>query len=151
MHEELILVYIIDGFSFGLPLSSVERIVRAVAVTPLPDAPDTILGVINVQGHVIPVVNMRLKLRLKNRVISVEDKFIIARTAEQMVVLVVDKVEGVVERPIAEITFGEAVDAGMKNLEGIVKLDDVPVPIHNLDSLLSTEAGSYLDANIGRM
>ena len=42
-----ILVYTIDGFSYGLQLSRVVRIVRAVAVTPVPDAAETILGVIN--------------------------------------------------------------------------------------------------------
>ncbi|MBI9108374.1 MAG: chemotaxis protein CheW [Spirochaetales bacterium] len=147
IREELVLIYTIDGLSFGLPLSSVERIVRSVTVTPLPDAPNTILGVIIVQGRIIPVVNMRLKLRLRSRAVSIKDKFIIAGTGNLMVVLVADEVEGVVKRPLEKVATGEEADAWMKSLEGIVKLDDVPVPIHNLDCFLSEEAVSYSDAD----
>jgi purine-binding chemotaxis protein CheW len=37
----------------------VERIVRVVEVTPLPKAPEIVLGVVNVQGQIIPVINIR--------------------------------------------------------------------------------------------
>ena len=143
----LILVYTIDGFSFGLPLSSVDRIVRAVAVTPLSDAPDSILGVINVQGRIIPVVNTRMILRLKSREIAVEDKFILARTAELVMVIVADTVEGVVERPWAEVIAREGPNSRNDNLKGIVKLDGIPVPIHDLNRFLSTEAWAHKDAD----
>ncbi|MFQ5632726.1 MAG: chemotaxis protein CheW, partial [bacterium] len=58
------LVFTIDDQQFGLPMSQVERIIRAVEVRPVPEAPDYINGVINMQGRVIPVVNLRKRFRL---------------------------------------------------------------------------------------
>ena len=141
-----ILFYTINGTSYGLPLSSVVRVIRAVAITPLPEAPDTVLGVINVQGRIIPVVNMRLKLRLKNRAVDIEDKLIIARTSISMVALAVDAVEGVVKHSDAEVTKGDEVLAGLENLVCVIKLNDTPIPIHDLDRFLSPELKGYMHA-----
>jgi purine-binding chemotaxis protein CheW len=52
-------VFSLDAQPFALPLAVVERVVRAVAVTPLPRMPQIILGVINLQGRIIPVINLR--------------------------------------------------------------------------------------------
>ena len=56
---KLILVFALDEPRYALPLSAVERVVRAVEITPLPNAPAIIQGAINVQGAIIPVVNIR--------------------------------------------------------------------------------------------
>src|SRR3712207_6774571 len=90
-------VFTLDEHGYALPLSFVERIVRAVEVTPLPKAPEIVLGVINVQGRVIPVVNIRKRFRLPEREIELSDQFIIARTAKRTIALVVDAVGGVAE------------------------------------------------------
>jgi len=59
-----ILVFILDEQRYGLDLDAVDRVVRAVAVTLLPDAPEVVLGIINVQGRIVPVINMRNCFRL---------------------------------------------------------------------------------------
>ena len=51
---------------YGLHLSAVDSVVRAVDITPLPQEPDIVLGVVNVRGRVIPVINLHeLGQRLK--------------------------------------------------------------------------------------
>ena len=140
-----ILVYTIDAQAYGLFLDDVERTVRAVAVTPLPDAPETILGAINAQGRVMPVVNMRRKLQLPGREVALADQFIVARTRKRMVALVVDSVEGVIERPKAEVITGEDVVPGLENLKGIMRLDDALILIYDLDRFLFAEEERCLD------
>ena len=140
-----ILVYRIGEQGYGLFLSDVDRTVRAVAVTPLLDAPEMIMGVINAQGRVMSVVNMRRKLQLPGRDVALDDQFIIARTTKRMVALVVDSVEGVIERSKAEIVAGEEVVPGLENLKGIIKLDDALILIHDLDRFLFAEEERGLD------
>ena len=54
-----LVVFTVDDQHYALDLVSVERVVRAVEITHLPQAPDTVMGVINFEGKVIPVVNTR--------------------------------------------------------------------------------------------
>ena len=58
-----IVVFALDEPRYALPLSAVERVVRAVEITPLPKAPEIVLGVINMQGQVVPAVDIRKRFR----------------------------------------------------------------------------------------
>ena len=58
MHtEKQVIVGTLDAQRYALRLSAVERLIRAVEITRLPQVPDIVLGVVNVQGRVIPVVS----------------------------------------------------------------------------------------------
>src|SRR4051812_4906233 len=80
---------------YALHLSAVERIVRAVALTPLPTASAQVLGMVNIQGHIIPVVSMRKIYGLPERELHISDQFILTRTGQSMIALLVDEVIGV--------------------------------------------------------
>jgi len=54
-----LLVAEIGALRFGLRLSDVREVVRAVAIDPLPGAPDIVEGLINVRGEVVPVLDVR--------------------------------------------------------------------------------------------
>jgi len=101
-----LVVFVLDEQRYALPLMTVDRVVRSVAVTALPDAPAIILGVINVQGRVVPVIDLRKRFRLRDRPIDVDDHFIVAESATGPVALPVDEAEGLVRN-----LNGEAVSA----------------------------------------
>ena len=68
MKESVQLVaFMLDGQRYGLRLSVVERVVRAVEVTSLPSAPDIVMGVINLAGQIVPVVNIQRRFRLRKK------------------------------------------------------------------------------------
>ena len=60
---------------YALTLSVMERIIRAVEVTPLPNAPAIVFGAISLKGNVIPVLNVRQRFRLREREIGVYDQW----------------------------------------------------------------------------
>jgi purine-binding chemotaxis protein CheW len=62
---------------YALYLSAVERVIRSVEVTPLPKAPEIVIGVINIQGEIIPVIDIRKLFHLPIHEISIDDLFII--------------------------------------------------------------------------
>ena len=138
-------VFTLDGQAYALHLSVVERIVRVVEVTPLPKAPEIVLGVVNVGGKIIPVIDIRKRFRLPGHETNLSDQLIIANTSKRSVALVVDSVSGVIERSAAEITAAEQIVPDLKYVEGVAKLEDGMVLIHDLDKFLSLDEGKTLD------
>ena len=139
-------VFSLDAQQFALQLSAVERVVRAVEVTPLPSAPELVLGVVNVFGQITPVFRTRQRFGLPEREIDVSDQFIIARARTRTVALVVDTVRGVHESIEQDMVAAERILPVMEHIEGVVKLKDGLMLIHDLDRFLSLEEEQTLDA-----
>lgn len=132
-----IVVFHLAEQRYALRLSAVERIIRVVEITPLPQAPEIVLGVINVQGRVIPVINLRKRFRLPDRDINLSDHLIIAHTAKRAVALVADAVFGVMERWEEDVTAADRILPDLAYVESVVKLEDGLILIHDLDTFLS--------------
>ena len=140
-----LVVFRLDEVRYALMLAVVERIVRAAQVTPLPNAPTLVLGVIDLQGRVLPVLNVRRRFRLPEREIGPADQFLIARTEWRTVVLAVDEAEGVIERSPTEIVGAAQIVPGLEQIQGVIKLDNGLVLIHDLESFLSLDETRSLD------
>jgi purine-binding chemotaxis protein CheW len=140
-----LVVFTLDAQRYGIHLSNVERVIRVVELTPLPQAPEMVLGVVNVQGRIVPVVNIRKRFRLPEREINLSDQLIIAHTSRRAVALMVETVTGVVERSEKEVIAAEDILPHLEHVEGVVKLEDGLVLIHNLDNFLSLDEEKILD------
>ena len=129
---------------YALRLASVRQVLRMVEVTPLPKAPEIVLGVVSLHGAVVPVLSIRRRLGLAEREANLSDQLIVADSACRIVALVVDAVIGVVERPTEEITEAETIVPGAQYVEGIASLDKDILFIHDLDLFLSPPEESQL-------
>jgi purine-binding chemotaxis protein CheW len=134
-----LLVFTLDEQRYALHLSVAERVMRAVAITPLPHAPKIICGVVNVHGRLLPVVDLRRRFCLPLRDIELSDRFIVARTARRSVIAVADAVIGVLEHDQQKVMPTRYILPGAASIEGVVKLSDGMVFVHNLDSVLSLD------------
>jgi purine-binding chemotaxis protein CheW len=146
MHKtEQLTVFRLDEQRYALPLTNVLRVVRAAELTPLPNAPDIVLGIIDVSGSVLPVINLRRRFDLSEREIAVDDQFLIARMDQRTIVLPIDKAEGVIEIAATEIVNTGQITPGVKDLRGVAKLADGLVLIHDLEKFLSLDEERMLD------
>ena len=143
--SQRLVVFTLDERVYALHLTAVLRILRAVGVEPLPKAPDAVLGVINVEGHIVPVFDLRRRFRLPAREIALDDHLILAQTTRRKVALMVDAVSGVVERNDAEITEAGAILEGIDYIEGVAKLAGGLVFIHDLETFLSPAEAQRLE------
>ena len=143
-----IVVFTLDGQRYALDLSMVERVERIVEITPLPRSPDIVLGVVNVRGDVIPAVNVRKRFRLPEREISLSDQLIVANTSVRTMALVVDEVIGVLAVSGAAVIDGGDILPGMDYVEGVVKLSDGMVLIHDLEKFLSLAEAKALEESM---
>jgi purine-binding chemotaxis protein CheW len=134
-----LVVFTLEEHRYALSLSVVERAVRMVEISPLPQAPAIVLGVINLGGRIVPVLNVRKRFRLPERAPGLADQLLIARTPARSVALAVDAVDGVVQHHPDEVIAPPAIVPGLEYLAGVAKLDDGMLFIHDLDRFLSLE------------
>ena len=140
-----LLVFRLDGRRFSLRLSVVERVERAVEITPLPQMPENVLGIVNLRGQVVPVFNLRRRFHLRERELDPRDRLIFARTARRPVALVVDAVSEVLPTRGREVVASGEILPGLDCVEGVAKLADGLVLIHDLDRFLSVQEETALD------
>ncbi len=134
-----LLIFALDGYRYALYVSDVERVLRVVEITPLPKAPQIILGVINVAGRVVPVVNVRRRFRLPEREMELSDQFILTRTSRRLVALMADSVAAVIEYDEKDIISAQSVVPGVEYVTGVVRLADGMVLINDLEAFLSLD------------
>lgn len=129
-------VFIIENKEYALSLFAVKRVVEAVEITPLLKAPDLVCGLINIQGEIIPVINMRRCFKLPERDIDPGDRMIIANTSAKTFSLWVDKVTDVVEVPENDVIARDDILNNIEDIEGALVCDDGMILIYNLEELL---------------
>ena len=142
------LVFWLDQQRFALPVAAVERVLRAVEVTPIPAAPPLVSGVINVQGKVLAVIDLRRRCGLPPKEMDLDDQLVLVRTARRTLVLPVDRTAVIQCAPAAHVPAGN-VWPGLNSIAGLVKDDQGMILIHDPDTLLSLEDERALEAAAG--
>jgi len=128
------LTFVLGGEAYGIQVLKVREIIRQVDITPVPLMPSHVLGVSNLRGKIIPIMDLRIKLGLPLQpdderacVVVVQVKGVQAQTLQ--IGIKVDAVEEVVNLSSADIedapNFGASLDTryicGMAKVKGVVK------------------------------
>ncbi|NLY76979.1 MAG: chemotaxis protein CheW [Tissierellia bacterium] len=82
---------------YGLPIDNVLSIEKPSKTTRIPNAPDYIIGLINLRGDVIPVIDLRVKLGMEKIGIDKDSRIIIVREKDIVVGLMVDSSKEVLD------------------------------------------------------
>lgn len=143
--ERPLVVFSLDDQRYALPLNFVQRSIRVVAITPLPQAPDIVLGVIDLGGTVVPVIDIRQRFNHRSRDVHLSDHLVIATTARRTVALLVDETKGVIETSPDSYAPADTIFPRLKLVAGAIKLADGLILIHDLDRLLSIEEETAID------
>ncbi len=98
------LAFVLDHNEFGVGILAVREIIAAQEITPLPQMPAYVLGVFNLRGRIIPVVDLRARLELTCAPFSNETCIIVVEIATPSgestpVGFVVDTVREVLDIP----------------------------------------------------
>src|SRR2546422_368643 len=96
--SDSLVVFQIGEQEFAVGVTAVERVLRAVEIAPLPEAPRGVRGVINLQGRIVPVFDLWERFGQPAREVRASDHLMVAHTHWRTVALLVDAVVGVVAR-----------------------------------------------------
>lgn len=124
---------------FGVDILAVQEIIRLLQITPVPRAPASIEGVINLRGKVIPVVNMRSRFSLPARQATLQTRIVVMELEEKIVGFLVDAVSEVLRIPATTVEEPPPVVAGIGSeyIRGVGKLDGRLLILLDLTHLMS--------------
>jgi purine-binding chemotaxis protein CheW len=148
--NSILVAFALNEQRYALRLAIVERIVRMVEITPLPNAPDIVLGVVNLQGRIIPIFNIRRRFGLEEREPDLDDHLLIAQTPRRTVGLFVDEALGIVDPGTGEVISSEKILPGIAHIEGVMKLEEGLLFIHDLELFLSLDEEKSLSEALGK-
>ena len=124
------LTFFLRGEEYGLEILKVQEIIGIMPVTPVPRTPDHIVGIINLRGKVIPIVDLRLRFGMEPLAHTEETCIIVVKANGLQVGIVVDKVSEVLDIAGADVedapSFGTEVNTdyilGIGKSEGRIRL-----------------------------
>src|SRR6266404_5196705 len=104
MEKELQVVgFRIGDETFGVRIGSVREIVRVPEITAVPNAPDTIEGVINLRGKIIPVMDLRKRFGQSEVQHDKKNRILVVELDNKLVGLIVNSASEVLKIPTSEI------------------------------------------------
>jgi len=130
-------VFKLLNVEFSIEVTSIESIIKFQAITKIPHAPDFVVGVTNLRGNIVPVIDLKKRLDLEQTEKGEDTRIIVAILQDAKIGMVVDSVKQVIEIDEAEIeptpTITMAVDASF--IRGIVKIENQLVILLNLEKV----------------
>jgi purine-binding chemotaxis protein CheW len=133
-----LLCFAVGEEQYALNVFEVREIIKYQPVTVIPRCPQYILGVISVRGEIIPVIDLKRRLRLSGSTPTDETMIIIVHRGEEPVGVLVDSVRGIVIKRENEVeTTPEVVSPEMTEFfKGVIQLGDGLATVLNITELL---------------
>jgi purine-binding chemotaxis protein CheW len=125
---------------FAADVAVVERVLRYLAPTAVPDMPDYIEGVMDYQGRVVPVVNLRRRFELASAENDAETRTLVLHVSGEWIGAVVDSVTAVVPFERNALSTPPKLFRGLAQpyLKGILRLGDRLVMFLDVEEILSS-------------
>lgn len=140
-HEELHLVTFNMGEEYGVRIKQVQEIIRVGNITIVPNSPSYMEGVINLRGKVLPVLNLRKKLRLSDNGTTKNSRIVVTEVNSKVLGLLVDSVSHVmkVQADLIESAPEEVLEIDTDYITGVCKLPHRLIILLDLEKLLRKE------------
>jgi purine-binding chemotaxis protein CheW len=135
-----ILIWKIDNQFYAVDLSVVDFIFLAAAVTPLPQAPDDVLGALNIHGQIVPVINMRKLLDVAPKEIDIKDHFVLVHLHQRALILWVDRVDRVKLCSEEELLSAHEHLPDLKAVDYVLNEEGKMILLYDLEKLIPSHA-----------
>ncbi|MBD3669940.1 MAG: purine-binding chemotaxis protein CheW [Gammaproteobacteria bacterium] len=126
---------------YGVPVAQVREVLRYSEITPVPGAPDYVIGIINLRGNVVTVLDTRKRFALPQVEVDDSTRVVIIEVEDQVVGILVDQVSEVMRLNTEEIETAPNVgnDESSKYIQGVASRDGNLLILVDLHKLLSDE------------
>lgn len=144
--EVQLVVFELADESYGVEISRVQDINRMQEITEIPHAPESVVGVINLRGRVIPVVDLRTRFGMPSAEHTKSTRIVVVQMGEEPIGMIVDAVSQVLRIPTKVIEPPSPVLASLDSryLLGIAKLEEELVVLLDLDYVLSKDEQEFI-------
>ena len=131
----------LDHETYGINVMQVQEVLRYTEIAPVPGAPYYVLGIINLRGNVVTVIDTRSRFGLQSAEVDDSTRIVIIEAEKQVIGILVDSVAEVVYLRRSEIDNAPNVgtEESAKFIQGVSNRDNELLILVDLDKLLSDE------------
>jgi purine-binding chemotaxis protein CheW len=136
--------FFLEKEEYALPIGQVQEINRVGEITRVPNAPDHVLGVINLRGKIVPVIELKKRLKLGRAEITKESRIVVVEAGLKILGLMVDRVAQVLQLTddMIEETPEEVVERGENYVKCVGKIDGRMVILLDLPKIIGNQAAA---------
>ncbi|AMG29870.1 chemotaxis protein CheW [Grimontia hollisae] len=136
----------LEDETYGINVMQVREVLRYTEIAPVPGAPDYVLGIINLRGNVVTVIDTRSRFGLVQGEVSDNTRVIVIEAESQVIGIMVDSVAEVVYLKTSEIDTTPSVgtDESAKFIQGVSNRNGHLLILVDLNKLLSDEEWSEM-------
>ncbi|UZJ45251.1 chemotaxis protein CheW [Marinimicrobium sp. C6131] len=137
----------LDGETYGINVMQVQEVLRYSEIAPVPGAPPYVLGIINLRGNVVTVIDTRHRFGLAEGEVTDNTRIVIIETDNHVIGIMVDSVAEVVYLNQSEIETAPNVgnEESAKFIQGVCHKNDELLILIDLNKLLTNEEWAELD------
>ncbi|NOX92046.1 MAG: purine-binding chemotaxis protein CheW [Gammaproteobacteria bacterium] len=134
----------LENEKYGINVMQVQEVLRITEIAPVPGAPGYVLGIINLRGNVVTVIDTRSRFGLAPVETDDSSRVVIIESEEQVVGILVDSVAEVVDILPSDIETAPNVgtEESAKFIQGVASHDGELLILVDLNKLLSDEEWS---------
>lgn len=132
--------FVVGDEEYSVPILSIQEIIKPIEWTRVPQTPGYVLGVFNLRGSVIPLIDLRQKFGLSVQKHSDDTRFIVIRHEEEVAGFVIDRLTEAIRLKKSSIgPAPETVQEEESMIEGVGKQDDRILTILKVEKLLKRD------------
>lgn len=137
----------LDGETYGVNVMQVQEVLRYTEIAPVPGAPEYVLGIINLRGNVVTVIDTRNRFALKQGDVTDSTRIVIVEADEHVVGLLVDSVAEVVYLRQSEIENppNAGHDESARFIQGVCNKNNELLILVELEKILTEEEWSDVE------
>lgn len=142
VQDDQVLQYVtfrLDDETYGLNVMQIQEVLRYTEIAPVPGAPDYVLGIINLRGNVVTVIDTRRRFGLADSEVTDATRIVVMESANQVMGILVDSVAEVVYLKSSEIETAPNVgnEESAKFIQGVCNKDGELIILVEFDKMLS--------------
>lgn len=139
--------FMLDNEKYGINVMQVREVLRNIEIAPVPGAPSYVLGIINLRGNVVTVIDTRARFGLPTVEINEESRIIIIETMDQTVGLLVDSIAEVADilKSQIELTPNVGNDESSKYIQGVHSKEGELLILVAVEKVLSDQEWAEMD------
>lgn len=132
--------------TYGINVMQVQEVLRVTEIAPVPGAPSYVLGIVNLRGNVVTVIDTRTRFGLPTTEVDDSSRIVIIESEQQVVGILVDSVAEVVELRQSEIDTAPSVgtEESSRYIQGVASRDRDLLIVVDLNKLLTEEEWSEM-------
>ena len=132
--------FIIGDEEYAIPILNIQEIIKPIAYTRVPSTPDYVLGIFNLRGNVIPLIDLRRKFHISPKNEDTQTRYIVMKDGDNIAGFVIDKLTEAIRLKSSQIDPApETLKREKGMIMGIGKKESTILTILKVEELLKRD------------